>query len=214
SGAKVFSVLDLRKAFYNLKVHPDCRKFLTINTPYGSFSYNSIVEGFHSSPTSFTKYISLILSRIPNIFIYIDDILIATPTHEEHLKVLEMVFDRLNYFNLKLSADKCKIAQPKVTYLGFDVTEGFMLPSEDKSLSILNNPKPKTIKNLHSFLGSINYFQSSLPGISNTISPLLSFLKGAPYSQRRVKWNPEAEEAFNQAKLTLKNATPLGFLSN
>ena len=213
-GAKVFSVLDLKKAFYNLKVHPDCKKFLTINTPYGSFSYNSIVEGFHSSPTSFTKYISLILSRIPNIFIYIDDILIATPTHEEHLKVLEMVFDRLNYFNLKLSADKCKIAQPKVTYLGFDVTEGFMLPSEDKSLAILHIPKPKTIKDLRSFLGSINYFRSSLPGISNTISPLLSFLKGAPYSQRRVKWNPEAEEAFNLAKLTLKNATPLGFPSN
>ena len=125
-----------------------------------------------------------------------------------------MVFDRLNYFNLKLSAEKCQIGQTKVTYLGFDVSEGSMLPSEDKSLSILNIPKPKTIKDLRSFLGSINYFRSSLPGISNIISPLLSFLKGAPYSQRRVKWNPEAEEAFILAKLTLKNAVPLGFPSN
>ncbi|RXG70147.1 Transposon Ty3-G Gag-Pol polyprotein [Armadillidium vulgare] len=44
AGAKVFSVLDLKKAFFNLKVHPDCRKFLTINTPYGSFSYNEVFQ--------------------------------------------------------------------------------------------------------------------------------------------------------------------------
>ena len=56
-----------------------------------------------------------------------------------------MVFDRLNYFNLKLSADKCQIGQPKVTYLGFDVSDGFLLPSEDKCFSILKITKPKTI---------------------------------------------------------------------
>src|SRR5678815_1514078 len=130
------------------------------------------------------------------------------------MKILEMVLDRLKSFNLRLSADKCQIGQSRVTYLGFDVSEGSMLPNEDKTTAIMNIPKPKTIKDLRSFIGSLNYFRSSLPGISEIISPLLSFLKGAPYSQRRVKWNPEAEEAFNMAKLALKNAIPLGFPSN
>src|SRR6201990_1311524 len=110
-GRKIFSILDIRKAFYTLKLAPECHKYLTINTPFGSYSYTRIVEGLHASPSAFSKYINIILRHIENIYVYVDDLIVASSTHEEHRQTLENFFHRLSLFGLQLNPDKCVIAK-------------------------------------------------------------------------------------------------------
>lgn len=159
TDCKIFSTLDISKAFYTLRIDSSCKKFLTINTPYGSYSYTRVLEGLCVSPTSYMRYITLILSRIPNIFVYIDDILLATKTVEEHLEILELVMYRLQLFNVQLNPSKCHIGQQSVKYLGFQLSLNTYTPAEDRVTAISKIPRPQSIKQIRSFTGSLTYFR-------------------------------------------------------
>jgi hypothetical protein len=88
----------------------------------------------------------LVMQGIPNVLVYIDDILIHLRTHDEHRQILEQVFSRLQQHNLKIRLEKCHFAKTSVEYLGFRWTPDGVLPGMDKTQVIREAQPPGTVQ--------------------------------------------------------------------
>ena len=166
-GSRVFSVVDLRSAFFNVPIWPPHRhKTLTLSPWGGSFVYNRLAFGLASGPSTWQKLLEHTLRGIPNLFIYLDDILCFGKTKKDHDATLEEVFKRLAANGMALSIDKCKFGQDKVEYLGYSVTQSGIRPLDRKLDSLKQFKPPQSQKDVLHFCGAINYFRTSLKGIT------------------------------------------------
>lgn len=77
TGTTVFTASDLSGAYQQLKVHPEFKKYLTINTHIGMFRYTRLTYGIASAPAIFQVVMDQILAGLPNVHCYLDDIMIA-----------------------------------------------------------------------------------------------------------------------------------------
>jgi hypothetical protein len=82
-----------------------------------------------------------VLRNISNVIVYIDNLLVHTNTHEDHVKVLEQVLQRLHSHNLKINLDKCFFGNKEVSYLGFTLTPEGIKPGKNK-LKAIKDAKP------------------------------------------------------------------------
>ncbi len=73
---------------------------------------------------------------IPNVIVYIDDLLIHSKNHEDHLVYLEKVLQRLEENHMKLNSEKCFFGNTEVSYLGFVLTPEGIKPGRDKLRAI------------------------------------------------------------------------------
>ena len=224
-GAKLFSKIDLRSAFWNLAIHPNSvNKTCTLSPWGGAFVFKRLPFGLKNGPQAWMKFLNHVLSGIPGIFAYLDDLLLFSKTQEEHQTILEQVFKRLEENGLTLALDKCVFAQESVEYLGFEVTSSGLSPIKRKVDAVYNIPPPQTQKELLSFLGALNYFRLSLGGLvkngkyknaANLLQPLYSAATTKLPSKQKFKevWEnaPLLHEAFLDAKKLLINATKLGY---
>ncbi|XP_011859318.1 PREDICTED: uncharacterized protein LOC105556816 [Vollenhovia emeryi] len=108
SNKSVFTLLDLKDGFHQIKVHAEDTKYFAFATPDGQFEYTCLPFGFCDSPAEFQKRIASILSpliRADKVIVYMDDIMIATETVEANLKVLNEVISILRRYDFKLNID-------------------------------------------------------------------------------------------------------------
>ena len=137
-----------------------------------------------------------ILRGIPQVSVYIDDVLVAGKTEEEHLKTLDQVLTGMQKAGLRLKRQMCAFLLPSVEYLGHKITAEGIQPTEQ---AIKDAPAPKNVTQLRSFLGLINYYAKFLPRLSSTLAPLYKLLqKGVQW-----KWRADQEKAFIEAKQQL-----------
>ena len=94
-GGATFTKLDLSQAYLQLKLDPESRKYVVINTHKGLFRYTRLPYGISSAPGIFQKVMESLLQGIPHVAVYIDDILITGASESEHLQSLEEVLRRL-----------------------------------------------------------------------------------------------------------------------
>ena len=99
-----------------------------------------------------------VLRNISNVIVYIDDLLVHTNTHEDHVKVLEQVLQRLHSHNLKFNLDKCFFGNKEVSYLGFTLTPEGIKPGKNKLKAIKDAKPPTDVKTIRSFVGLCNFF--------------------------------------------------------
>ncbi len=81
----------------------------------GQFSWVTSPMGLLGCPASFQRLMETVLLNVKNVLVYIDDLLIHTSTHDEHLQVLEKVFQRLEQNHLKVNLDKCFFGNQEVS---------------------------------------------------------------------------------------------------
>ena len=221
-GSKIFSKIDLTSAFHHLPIHPDDINKTCVLSPWGgAFVYKRLAFGLTNGPSSWQKYIDGILSGIEDQFCYLDDILVASADVESHLSTLSKIFDRLQENGLTLSLDKCVFGQPTVEYLGYQVSSSGICPLKKKVDAISKIPAPTTQKLLLQFLGALNYFRSSLSGLTkegnyhnaaNLLQPLYSAATTPiPPTKFKEVWSnsPCLQQAFLDAKELLVQAAEL-----
>lgn len=141
---KIFSHLDIRHDFWQIPVSEETQHFLSFSTPFSNYCYTRLCFGISSAPEIYTKIMTNLLSGIPNllIYMYIDDIVIATSTMEEHKKTLEAVFDRLDKAGLGLNKEKCCIGKESVQFLGHVWSSAGVKPNPSKVRVLCDMPLP------------------------------------------------------------------------
>ena len=116
-GGKMFTKLDLAHAYLQIPLEDKTKEYLAINTHKGLYAYNRLPFGVTSAPSIFQRTMEGILCGIPNLCVYIDDILIAGGSEEEHLRILNEVLTRLGEVGVVLKLHKCFFMQPSIEYL-------------------------------------------------------------------------------------------------
>ena len=225
-GAEIFSVIDIRSAFFNVPILPEHRyKTLTLSPWGGSYIYNRLPFGLSSGPSTWQKLLEHVLRGIDNCSIYLDDVLCCSKTQEEHDATLKEIFKRLAKNDMALSIDKCKFGRPEVDYLGYHVTStGIRLLK--RKLDVLKQfQPPQSQKDVLHFCGALNYFRTSLRGIKlpdghiktaaevfNLLQPLYAIgTDKLPKGKFQEVWNNSKvlKKAFEESKQMLGEAVEL-----
>ena len=205
ANGESFSILDLAKAYKQMKVKAECQDLLTINTPKGLMRHNRLPFGLNIAPNIWQRTMDNILKGIPGVGCYLDDIIVTGNTREEHLRNLEQIFQRLEAVGLKLKKAKCRLFQDKVLFLGHEVSRSGVKPTDERIQGVVAAPEPIDKKELKSFLGMVTYNCRFLPNLSSVLGPLYDLTKkDAPW-----RWTEECRSAFKAAKRLMTGADVL-----
>lgn len=196
---KVYSVLDLAGAFNQLYLDEESAKILVLNTCKGLLGSKRLSYGVKTAPAQFQAVMDKILTGIKGVFCYIDDILLATNTIEEHMKVIKEVFARLSEYNVRINGNKCLFFRDQVQYLGHALSAEGIRPLQDKIQAIREAPRPQNVSELKSLLGMINFYGKFLPNLASKLHPLYELLNHSTV----WNWTSKCEDAFEYVKYIL-----------
>ncbi|GFT68640.1 retrovirus-related Pol polyprotein from transposon opus [Trichonephila clavipes] len=182
-----------------------------ITTPFGLYELNTMSFGLRNAPSTFQRFITEVLYGLDFVFSYLDDVLVASSTEEEHSEHLKMVFERFQQYGLRINVSKSVMGAAQVEYLGFLITAEGSRPLPEKVQAILSYKLPETIHDLRTFLGMINFYRRYLKDAAKTQAPLHELLKGAKEDRRKVYWTDDTRRSCEKCKTDLAEAALLSF---
>jgi hypothetical protein len=129
--------------------------------------------------------------------VYIDDLLVHSASHEEHIATLSKVLQRLVTHNIKINLQKCVFGSKEVSYLGFCLTKQGIIPGTDKLKAVKNAPPPSNVQEVCQFLGLCNFFRGHVRNFAQLTSPLTTLTK-KDCSWKGGTLPPDALQAFQE----------------
>ena len=203
-----FTALDLLWGFFHIELHERDKQKTAFTTPMGRFEYNRMPMGMKTAPAAFQRLVDIaIMQEMPYpTACYINDILLASPGEEHHLRHLQLLLRRLRETGLKLKVEKCEFFQTEVTFLGHKLTRQGIKACNDKIEKIKNFPVPTTVRELRSFLGLASYYRKFILDFSRIVKVLTNALK-----EGQFKWGVAEQAAFEKIKQLLAEAPTLAY---
>ena len=201
-GARVFSKLDLKTGFHQIRVRPEDVEKTAFNTKYGQFEYLVMPMGLRNAPATFQSLMNRIFHDCIDEFlvVYMDDLLVFSKNEEEDLPHVETVFSRLKEHQLYVSARKCEFLRSEIQFLGLIVgTEGVRVNPE-KAEVLRTWPRPETLTELRSFLGLLQFFRRFIKSFSGIAAPLTNLTRK---EQGIHKWDAKCDQAFEELKAAI-----------
>ena len=148
AGGQQSKTLDLDRAYQQLALDKESRKYAIINTHQGLYQHNRLLFGVPSAPGIFQRTMQTLLQAIPEVVVYLDDILITGRNKQEHLSSLGKVLTKLKEAGLRLNKDKCRFMQSEVVYLGHVITKTGLHPDKGRIQAIMAASRPQNVTEL------------------------------------------------------------------
>ncbi|GFW83949.1 transposon Tf2-9 polyprotein [Trichonephila clavipes] len=210
-GKKIFSKIDIFKAFHQIPIAECDIPKTAVTTPWGLYEYTHLCFGLVNAPQSFMRFMHEVLRGLPFCFVYLDDILCYSENAEDHRSHLRTIFQRLSSYGLKLNISKCVFGVTELIFLGHLITPDGIKPLPDKVQVVLDYKQPETVGSLRKFLGLLNFYRRFLPKAAEQQYLLSEFLKGSKGKKdsKPLNWSSEAITAFQRCKQALADAALL-----
>jgi cleavage and polyadenylation specificity factor subunit 1 len=180
-----------------------------VATPFGLFEFLRLPFGLRNTGSTFQRLLDRVLCGLPWCFWYLDDIIAASASREEHLVHLQQLFERLHQHNLVINAEKCVFGVAKVEFLGHEVTAQGARPLKSHVTALQNHPPPTNIQQLQAFLGLVNFYRRFVKGAARLLKPLTDCLLGGKSSKDPVDQSAEFLVAVEAAKQAVAEAALL-----
>ena len=187
----------------------------------GIYRFLTGFYGLADMPAEFQKAMDRTINHAKNTFCFLDDILIVSKGNErEHGILVESVLKELDDENLALKISRCEFFKQEVNWLGHHPSESGVSPKFTKTEAIKNLNPPKSLKQLRSFLGSINHVAKFIPNVASLIEKLRPLLKEENQKKKlknmklpvkKFEWGDEHTAVFDVIKEAVANITKVHY---
>lgn len=207
-GARCFTTIDLKSGYWQVPLAKESRPITAFTVPgRGLFQFRVMPFGLHAAPATFQRLLDKVIGpkMEPFAFAYLDDIVVASKSMEEHLEHLQQVFARLAEANLQVNPEKCHFGKESIRYLGHVIDKEGIHTDPDKVAAIRDIPAPTTVKKVRQFLGAASWYRRFVPEFSKLAAPLTKLT----HKTQRWIWGEDQQNAFEKLKEALTSAPVL-----
>ena len=189
----------IKTAFQQLELDEASKELCTVNTNKGLFKVNRLPFGVASSPALWQRTMDSILTNLPRVCCFVDDILVAVKTESEHLNRLRAVFKRLQENDMLIKPEKCVFMTKEISYLGFKITDKGLFKTDEKIKAVKESLAPTNVSEVRSFLGLVTFYSKFVPNLATMAALIYQLMrKNVPFD-----WNEECQKAFQSLKQEL-----------
>lgn len=204
-GSVVFSKMDLKKGYHQIRIRLQDIKKTAFNTKLGHYEFLVMPMGLCNAPATFQTLMNSIFEDCIDDFmvVYIDDLLVFSRNKEDHYNHIEIVLKRLAKHELYLGRAKCSFFMAEVEFLGMVVNREGIRVGKDRVEIVKSWPKPKSLTELRSFVGLLQFFRAFMKDFSKLAAPLTNLTRkglGIRF------WDVKCDTAFQHLKNALASA--------
>src|SRR5271169_2451237 len=203
-GAKIFSKIDLRSGYHQIRIKPEDNYKTAFQTRYGLYEFAVLPFGLTSAPATFMRLMNDIFHDLLDdcVIVFIDDILVYSKTMETHCQHVDEVLKRLRQHRLYAKRSKCEFGVTQLSFLSHIVSTDGLQVDPSKVDTITKWPIPTQVKDIQSFLGLCNYYRRFIFQFAKVTIPLTRLLhKNIPW-----QWTSVEQTAFDSLKALLTEA--------
>ncbi|XP_046407531.1 uncharacterized protein K02A2.6-like [Ischnura elegans] len=198
----VFTVLDLKDGFYQVKLDKNASELCTFSSPFGCYQFKRLPFGLKNAPELFQRLNEKNFGDIPGVIVYFDDMLLAAKDEKEHDVILSKVVSRARLLNIKFNAEKIQFKVREVKYLGHIFCKNGMKLDPTRIKAILSIESPRNKLELKRVLGLFGYMRKFIPNMAAITAPLRELLK----EMSIWCWLPVHEKVLNDLKSIVTKA--------
>jgi hypothetical protein len=205
--AKVFSKIDLRSGYHQIKIQASDIPKTAFSTRYGLYEFLVMSFGLTNAPTYFMYLMNSVfmLELDKFVVVFIDDILVYSKNEEEHVGHLHVVLQRLREHHLYAKLSKCDFWLKEIKFLGHTISQASIAVDPDKVQEVMNWKPPTTVRQIRSFVESAGYYRRFIPDFSRIAKPITELLK----KEAKFVWGQKCEDAFHALRQHLTTAPVL-----
>jgi hypothetical protein len=192
--AKIFSKIDLRSGYHQVRIKDENISKTTFRTRYGHYEFTVVSFGLTNAPVVFMCLMNGVFRDYLDKFVivFLDDILVYSKTEEEHEQHLRMVLQVLREHQLYAKLSKCSFYQRKIHYLGHIISKEGIVVDPEKVEAIREWSAPRNVVEVRSFMGLAGYYRRFIARFSKIAHPITSLQR----KEKKFQWTEECESSF------------------
>ncbi|HBK84186.1 MAG TPA: hypothetical protein DDZ41_11450, partial [Flavobacterium sp.] len=159
--------------------------------------------GLRNAAQTFQRFMNEVVNGLDFVYVYLDDILVASKDHDEHIIHLNQLFKRLTTYGVNLNMSKCIFGTHALEFLSHSVSQDGIIPSPDRVKAIREFPQPNSIKQIQRFIGMVNYYHRFIPKLAESLQPIYSHLAALlkkPKTAKYFSWPESLNVNFTMVK--------------
>jgi len=207
TGNKVPNFLDAYSSYNQIPMAASDMNKTAFITDDANYFYKVMPFGLKNAGATYQWLMDKVFSHLMRqcVEVYVDDMVVKSPSHHQHMRDLSAVFSALQQYNLRLNPNKCVFGVDRGKFLGFMLTQRGIEANPEKCKAIIEMRSPTNIKEVQRLIGRLTAISHFLPKLVEQTQPIIQLFK----KSAKFTWTDDCEQIFQKLKTTLTSPSIL-----